>query len=116
MLLVAMDNMNYDAWLATHDAQWCHRYHSRITAEACRGNRALSTKSNGDARCFGCGGLDNQPDPQEWLQAVSMALDGDLTHDLTQALQDVLDGIEETAEEPAVAGDFFFPMEVSPPI
>ena len=108
----ALTTTELEGWYREHETAWCHRFSSRITLTACRKNRVRSMGACGDNRCAGCGGLDSQPDPNDRQKPVLTVIDGGrrdpLNDDLMQALHDVLDGIEETDEEPAG-----FPVDLS---
>lgn len=98
---------DYQEWLAVHSG-YCRRLSAYITYGACQDNQRLSAKDRGDLRCFGCGGLDDQPEPLP-IRPVLTAIEGGLlvaandrcaaalsplTQLLIDALQEILDGDE----------------------
>jgi hypothetical protein len=69
---------DYDAWFAVHSTAWCQRMAVRITAAACDKHRHQPRSDGEDFRCFGCGGLDQQPDPAKpVLTIIQGGLDPD---------------------------------------
>ena len=50
-----------EIWLSMH-TRYCLRYRARLTADTCQKNSKASATLGGDLRCFGCFGLQDQPE------------------------------------------------------
>ena len=93
---------DYQEWLAVH-AGYCRRLAANITHAACQSNQCISSGMNGDLRCSGCGGLDDQPAPEARRTTLTV-IEGchhspvppmeeldPLSRAFTAALQEILD-------------------------